>query len=347
MFGRGRSGNVVDMKRAALGLTVVVALSMGLSGCGSGLANRDGGGGQGGGATGQSGGVTGSAAGRGGNGGSAVGKGGSGGAAAGTGGAAGGTGGASAGSGGETAGTGGVAGRGGGGGSTAGTGGATAGAGSGGNTGGGSGGAGATGAGGAAGGGGSAGSGGAGGSGATCDGTAPCGGNLVGTWNFVSVCLNDAALMEGFMVPNCPEATLGDVTATRTGSLIFTATDYAAAGTLSISYTMTLPASCIESGAPCSDFGDALAASASVESAYCAGDTTCVCPIVTRPSSGSESGTYTTSGSMLNLSPANGTPSNVSYCVQGDRVHLLNVETITDMGVQKMRTRSDQVAQRQ
>lgn len=114
------------------------------------------------------------------------------------------------------------------------------------------------------------------------------------------MCLNEMALMEGFMVANCPEATISDTAATRTGSI-----------------------------------------------AFCTGDTTCVCPIETRPMSGSESGTYTTSGNMLNLMPTSGTPNSIGYCVQGDEVHLLNVETITDMGVSKMRTRSDQVAQRQ
>jgi hypothetical protein len=281
------------------------------------------------------GGTGGSSAGAGGGG--ATGTGGGGGATAGTGGGGGSAGGGSAG-------TGGAAGHGGSGGATAGAGGATAG----------SGGGGTTGAGGAAGRGGSggsaAGTGGAtagtGGGGATCDGTAPCGGNLVGTWNFISVCLNQMALMEGFKIDNCPEATLSDATATRTGSVIFTTTDYAVAGTLTVSYTLTMPASCIDSGASCSDFGDSLV-SANIQSAYCTGDTICVCPIVTAPISNSESGTYTTAGSTLSTTPASGTPATSSYCVQGDKLHVLNVETITDMGVARMRTRSDQVAQRQ
>jgi hypothetical protein len=63
--------------------------------------------------------------------------------------------------------------------------------------------------------------------------------------------------------------------------------------------------------------------------------------------SASESGAYTITGSTLTLMPPSGTPSSTTYCVQGDKLHLLNVETITDMGVMKMRTRSDQVAERQ
>ena len=38
------------------------------------------------------------------------------------------------------------------------------------------------------------------------DGTQPCGGALVGTWSFVSVCLNEASLMEQLMSPGCPSA---------------------------------------------------------------------------------------------------------------------------------------------
>jgi len=332
------------MKFLALGSVVVVALFVGSVGCGGGAAGHDGGGGK----SGDDGGARGGSSG-------------SGGSTAGTGGAVGGTGGVggrggTTGSAGTT-GTGGTTGSAG----TTGTGGTT---GSAGTTGaaGTTGSAGTTGRGGTTGAAGTTGSAGAGGTGgatagttggggnagggATCSGTAPCGGNVVGTWNFVSICLNAAALTDSFTGSSCSEAAISNVTGTESGSITFSATEYAAAASISLSYTLTLPVDCTN-GVTCEYFGDQLYGSANVQSASCTGTTTCVCPIVTRPSLSSESGTYTTSGSTITVVPAGGAPDSASYCVENNRLHILSVETITDMGIMTMRTRSDQVAQRQ
>ncbi|HXU04699.1 MAG TPA: hypothetical protein VN903_27240 [Polyangia bacterium] len=193
---------------------------------------------------------------------------------------------------------------------------------------------------------GTTGRGGTSGSGATCDGSAPCGGDLVGTWNFVSLCVNEAVIREGFTIQDCPEATITNVGGTQTGSITFTATEYAVAASLSLSYTLTLPDYCLN-GVTCDYFGGGLTQSASIQSASCAGDATCVCQIVTTPSLSAESGTYTTSGSTVNVMPTGRTPDSASYCVESDRLHILDVETITSMGAMTMRTRTDRVAQRQ
>jgi hypothetical protein len=323
------------MNPSAARLLVVVAASAAWFGCGGGMASDDGGGG---------------------------GAGGSGGHAGGTGRrpAAWFLGGAKAGSGGATAGTGGAAGRGGVGGGTAGaagrggTGGGTAGTGGGGAGGGGGIAAGTAGTGGVGGGAGTGGGGGATGAGGgagtapgvTCDGTQPCGGALVGTWSFVSVCMHDAAAMKQFMYPNCPTATVTDVNVMQTGSMVFTAASYAVAMSRTYAYTYTIPTSCL-GGLTCEDLAGQFERSLDLQSSSCTGSTTCVCPIVYAPREVSESGTYSTSGNTLRTTPTGGTTANnIAYCVEGDRLHILDIEMITDMGLVTMRTRSDQIARR-
>ena len=179
--------------------------------------------------------------------------------------------------------------------------------------------------------------------GATCAGTAPCGGNLIGTWNFVSYCVDDAYINEQLASPTCPAAKGSNFTVTRTGSIVFTATDYTSTSIGSVAYTYTFPASCIADGSTCAAFAASLAATPMYESATCAGSTTCVCQLAMTPSNHTESGTYTTSGAALTLTtmPANGAAGTVSYCVQGDRLQMLDIDPVT------MRTRFVQVAQRQ
>jgi hypothetical protein len=152
--------------------------------------------------------------------------------------------------------------------------------------------------------------------------------------------------MNQLVIPNCPATTITNVTGTVSGSVTFTATNYTVATTRSFAYTLTFPLSCF-SGPTCADLGLSFAQNAQFQSASCSGTTTCVCPIVGQPMNASEAGTYTTSGSTLVTTPNGGGTDSVSYCVEGNRVHFLDIDTIDNMGTITMRTRSDQVAQRQ
>ena len=148
------------------------------------------------------------------------------------------------------------------------------------------------------------------------------------------------------MFPGCPSATVTNLNLTQTGSTVFTTTGYAVAVTRAYSYTYNVPASCLNGGT-CADLAAEFAQSPTLQSSSCTGSTTCVCPLVYVPQDLTESGTYTTSGSTLTTTPTAGTAGTTSYCVEGNRLHFLDVQTITDMGAVTMRTRSDQVAQRQ
>ena len=147
------------------------------------------------------------------------------------------------------------------------------------------------------------------------------------------------------MFPNCPTATVTDVTVTQTGSAVFTATELHRVRDqkvrLHLQHSRLLPARG-NLRRPRRAFGQ----SPTLASSSCTGSATCVCPLVYAPVSVRDSGTYTTSGNMLNTTQSSGTSAPSSYCVEGDRLHLLDVQTITNMGLVTMRTRSDQVAQR-
>ncbi len=306
-------------------------------------------GGSGGGAAGTGGsGVagTGGSGGSGTGGGGVAGTGGSG--VAGTGGGGAGTGGGNGGSGGTGGGAAGTGGRGGGGGAgtgggnagAAGTGGSTGAAGTGGSTGG------AAGTGGGAGtagtgGGGTAGTGGAGGASGLACGVTPCGGNVVGNWSFVSACADKTTLEAQLQAGSCPTATVNSVTIAQSGSLTFTATAYSVALTRTSTTSVNWPIACI-TPLTCADLQAMYLATPNVQSATCTGTTLCTCVVTsTTPTAVSEQGTYTTSGNTLMTTPSGGAPTSGAFCVQGDTVHIMNLEMTG-----QMRPTSDQVAQR-
>jgi hypothetical protein len=101
------------------------------------------------------------------------------------------------------------------------------------------------------------------------------------------------------------------------------------------------PIACI-TPATCADLQATYLASPNVQSATCTGTTLCTCVVTsTTPTAVSEQGTYTTSGSTMTTTPAGGTPTSGAFCVQGDTVHIMNLEMTG-----QMRPTSDQVAQR-
>jgi hypothetical protein len=59
-----------------------------------------------------------------------------------------------------------------------------------------------------------------------------------------------------------------------------------------------------------------------------------------------ESGSYTASGTTMRTTPTGRTTDSTEYCVEGDRLHILDVETIAGTEPMMTRTRSSQVARR-
>jgi hypothetical protein len=174
--------------------------------------------------------------------------------------------------------------------------------------------------------------GGSSGGGGSCGQVEPCGGSVVGTWKASSACLSSAAFAADTSGSYCPTATFSNVSATQTGSYVFDSSTYTINISAQVSATYTVPASCNSSGTSCADLGAYLQAYIQGSTITCTGSGTCTCHLVF-PATDSETGTYTSSGSVLTLtSDADGSTSTQSYCVQGSTLHLVDVDTTMNMG---------------
>ena len=200
----------------------------------------------------------------------------------------------------------------------------TATGGSGGSTGGGSGTGGTGGTGGAGGTGG--GSGGTGGGSTACGTVEPCGGNPVGTWSFTSECvdLGELALVvqQQFY---CADATVTSAQATISGSATFSSDlSYSIVQNISSTVSLVIPISCT-SGLSCSDYGIYMSATMGTPLS-CSGTTSCMCTQSQATTSSTDTGTYTLSGSNLNITSSAGGAGTIGYCVQGTTIHLITVD---------------------
>lgn len=176
-----------------------------------------------------------------------------------------------------------------------------------------------------------------GGSGGSCGKVEPCGGNLVGHWVVSGSCVNKAALMTDLadvFATLCPEFSVGTINYKVSGSLTFN-TDMSYAFDLmeAADFKLNFPASCVQSvGATCADVQATLADPTDpTTSVTCAGTSGCTCTFVTAPSTSSDTGTYTLAGTAAMLTNASGT-SGGEYCVQGNDLHLTEVDRTMNMG---------------
>jgi hypothetical protein len=174
-----------------------------------------------------------------------------------------------------------------------------------------------------------------------CGKVQPCGGDVVGDWKFVAVCQsvsNEAATAANFAANAanswCVGQTLVGQSPAVSGSFSFDAAgSYAltlvSGGTIDIS----LPASCL-AGLTCDDTSAGLQSQIDdgafqmphVTSIACSGSSSCVCR-ATIEAPHPETGTYTISGNVLNLSPSGAAPRNQSYCIEGTTLHLVDTST--------------------
>jgi hypothetical protein len=187
------------------------------------------------------------------------------------------------------------------------------------------------------GGGGAVGSGGGGGGSASCLNLLPCGGNLVGTWRFTADCFDLAFLQPLAQQGFCAQASVTAATVTRSGTATF-----ALNGTYTVSQTATaiveyrVPFSCVSaSAASCVAFGDLIQQYYALpgETFTCSGSTICSCTDGVL-SSGTDNGSYQTSGTGLTLTSAiDGYPSMTRYCVQGSTLHLLTIDATATTGI--------------
>jgi hypothetical protein len=170
-----------------------------------------------------------------------------------------------------------------------------------------------------------------GGGGGTCGKVQPCGGDFIGTWTASDAC---AASGSTTLIDFCPTAPVsyslsssGDATFRADGTYTL---DTSATGTAIV----TIPATCLTMPGltiTCPELEQELQSQISSGSqpgatkASCrTGGGGCICDMTLEAHDTRDSGTYTNSGTELDLSDGDGG----AYCVQNNELHLVTVGTI-------------------
>ena len=156
--------------------------------------------------------------------------------------------------------------------------------------------------------------------------SSPCGGAVLGTWDYASLCIPEAELLDPIKA-FCPTATLLSASGTGRGRVTFGALsvvrdiDWSGTGSLNV------PEACSLGG--CANAQAALRMVPSFATATCTGTADCACTV---PLSGSTLGedAYTQAGSQLKLA----TGHDYDYCVSGSTLTYKDVTAATsELGV--------------
>jgi hypothetical protein len=163
----------------------------------------------------------------------------------------------------------------------------------------------------------------------TCAKVQPCGGSVVGTWKLTSTCVGDGVVDASSI---CPAATGSIDMISGTGTVTYAADGtYQTMGRLALDVTLTIPTACFGPGETCATLGAMLAQQAQIPAASCTtSGASCACRISTVQ--GAETGTWQTSGTTLTLTPMGGDVSNDDYCVQGNELHDIALDTTMPLG---------------
>jgi hypothetical protein len=161
----------------------------------------------------------------------------------------------------------------------------------------------------------------------------PCGGDVVGTWRFVGGCAAEASVFTALAQTSCPGTEVSQVAFGASGSVTFNADlTYVGQGwNTTYSDTVTRPLSCSSGAASCDALDLSVTATGgSFLTEDCSGATTCACHSSSRNAM-TESGTYTVTGTKLDLTAPSTTRSR-SFCVEGSRLHIIEFSaTATDV----------------
>jgi hypothetical protein len=163
--------------------------------------------------------------------------------------------------------------------------------------------------------------------GESCGKVEPCGGSLFGTWKAVASCTSASAIARTFQA-DCPAENISGVTATLTGYASFDYSRYSFITSGQTSFGFTFPDSC-RNGVSC----DELAARTEFQNTYstvtCTGTSSCICHAVFSVNH-YDMGTYTTSDNVITMVPP--AFANPSYCVQGNVLHINDVDASENTG---------------
>ena len=179
----------------------------------------------------------------------------------------------------------------------------------------------------------------------SCGKVEPCGGDVVGTWKASGSCVNTAALNASVgsdFMSQCPGASVGNPRQSISGTITFNGNlTYTRNITTSASMDMTIPASCLTQGGitlTCAQLNAAFQQAfqgdpnSDIASFTCGGSGSCSCRFTLKPTTTSDSGTYSTSGTTMALTATSGGIDGGDYCVQDKTLHLVSVDRTTNMG---------------
>jgi hypothetical protein len=168
-----------------------------------------------------------------------------------------------------------------------------------------------------------------------CGEVEPCGGDLTGAWMFTTTCITSVGIKDAEGGASCAGEAASVTAASSSGTLTFNSDMSYTATSLETqaSYAFYFPSQCTN-GLSCSSIATNLQSSSAVQSASCSGSSSCTCDVVQAPIGGSETGTYTVSGTTVTLTPTGGgtsfvtgTTGGASYCVQGSTLHAIVTST--------------------
>jgi hypothetical protein len=168
---------------------------------------------------------------------------------------------------------------------------------------------------------------GCGGDGGSCGKVPACGGDVSGTWRYEAFCGELAALT--FPVLPCPQATIISSQISRSGTLTLGADgSFEENGATTSTFSLEVPPFCVPDGVSCESFGDSFRVMiVPIDSMKCSPSVSgCRCTQVLSASAAA-SGTVTVEGTTLTLTAPGHAPSELSYCVDGDELHLDRIVT--------------------
>jgi hypothetical protein len=177
--------------------------------------------------------------------------------------------------------------------------------------------------------------------GGSCGTVQPCGGDPTGTWKLSTACFSDESTSTELaqLTQLCPTATatLSDVSATGTIAFRADAT-YTEMLTESATVHATVPPSCLVRGGvtlTCAQLPALIALLSGLSGGpvvSCTGSSTCSCTSRVTAITANTSGTWSHAGTSITLTAADGTEDGGPYCVQGNQIHLINVDMTMSMG---------------
>jgi hypothetical protein len=180
------------------------------------------------------------------------------------------------------------------------------------------------------------------GDGGSCGKVQPCGGDPTGTWDITLACLDSAIVASSFQDPQCPTATASLGQFTTTGVASFNADkSYSVTEMVSISLNVVLPPSClaaIDTTATCAQVAqaildaDAASASPSFSTVSCVAVNGCRCSLAFAPMTMTDAGTWSTSGTNIDLMSTTSGNSSPPYCVAGNEIHVITLDMTMPMG---------------